>query len=122
MDVDQGLGRALNGIGITSARQLLANFDAKGLSDLKRPWGKGEQRVGKKAEKILMYADVLCSGKERTLVTPAVPDRDNYVMFDLEGMPPHLDELEKIYLWGMKVYGKQSSRFMGVTATLSSRL
>jgi predicted RecB family nuclease len=73
MDMDQGLARALNGIGITSAQQLLANFDAKGLSDLKRPWGKGEQRVGKKAEKILMYADVLCSGKERTLVTPAMP-------------------------------------------------
>ena len=116
MDVDQGLARALNGVGITSARQLLANFDAKQLSEFKRPWGKGEQRVGKKAEKILMYADVLCSGKERTLVTPAVPVRDNYVMFDLEGMPPHLDELEKIYLWGMKVYGKQPSRFMGVTA------
>ena len=58
----------------------------------------------------------MCSGKERTLGTPAVPIHDNYVMFDLEGMPPHLDELEKIYLWGMKVYGKQPSRFMGVTA------
>jgi predicted RecB family nuclease len=116
MDVDQGLARALNDIGITSAHQLLARFDAKRLSEVKRPWGKGEQRVGKKAEKILMYADVLCSEKERTLVTPAVPVHDNYVMFDLEGMPPHLDELEKIYLWGMQVYGKQPSAFMGVTA------
>jgi predicted RecB family nuclease len=95
---------------------LLANFDAKGLSKFKRPRGKGEQKVGKKAEKILMYADVLCSGKERTLVTPAVPVHDNYVMFDLEGMPPHLDELEKIYLWGMHVYGKRLSAFIGVTA------
>jgi predicted RecB family nuclease len=116
MDVDQGLARALNGIGVTSAQRLLANFGAKGLSEFKRPWAKGEQRVGKKAEKILMYADVLCSGKERTLVTPAVPVHDNYVMFDLEGIPPHLDDLEKIYLWGMQVYGKQPSRFMGVTA------
>jgi predicted RecB family nuclease len=57
MDVDQGLARALNGIGVSSAQQLLANFDARGLSELKRPSGKGEQRVGKKAEKILMYAD-----------------------------------------------------------------
>jgi hypothetical protein len=27
-----------------------------------------------------------------------------------------IDELETIYLWGMQVYGKQPSRFMGVTA------
>ena len=42
MDVDQGLARALNGIGVTSAQQLLASFDVKGLSEFKRPWGKGE--------------------------------------------------------------------------------
>jgi predicted RecB family nuclease len=116
MDVDQGLARALNAVGVTSAKQLLTSFDAKRLSEFKRPWGKGEQKVGKKAEKILLYADVLCSGKERTLGTPAVPVHDNYVMFDLEGMPPYFDELEKIYLWGMQVYGKQPSQFMGVTA------
>ena len=116
MDVDQGLARALNGIGVTSAQQLLASFDVKRLSEFKRPWGKGEQKVGKKAEKILMYADVLCSGKERILSPADIPVHDNYVMFDLEGMPPYLDELEKIYLWGMQVYGKRPSEFVGVTA------
>ena len=34
----------------------------------------------------------------------------------LEGMPPHLDELDEIYLWGMQVYGKRPSAFIGVTA------
>jgi hypothetical protein len=43
----------------------------------------------KKAEKILVYADVLISGKERMLGAVAIH--------------PHLDELEKIYLWGMQV-------------------
>jgi len=38
------------------------------------------------------------------------------VMFDLEGMPPNLDDLEKVYLWGMQVYGKHPSTFMGVTS------
>ena len=33
-------------------------------------------------------------------------------MFDLEGMPPHLDELDKIYLWGTQVYGEKPSEFM----------
>lgn len=116
LDVDQGLARALHGIGVVSAAQLLTDFDAKRLSEFKRPWGKGEQKVGKKAERILMYADVLCSGEERALGAPALPIHDNYVMFDLEGMPPYLDELEKVYLWGMQVYGKHPSSFMGVTA------
>src|SRR6266496_23066 len=116
MEVDQGLARALNTTGVTSAQQLLDTFDGQRLSAFKRPWGKGEQKVGKKAEKVLMFAEVLCSGKERILGPVFIPVRDNYVMFDLEGMPPHLDELDAIYLWGMQVYGKRPSAFIGVTA------
>jgi len=116
MDVDQHLARALNKVGITSAEQLLTSFDEKRLSEFKRPWGNGLQRVGKKAGKILMYAEVLCSGKERILSPADIPVHDNYVMFDLEGMPPYLDELEKIYLWGMQAYGKRQGKFVGVTA------
>jgi predicted RecB family nuclease len=37
-------------------------------------------------------------------------------MFDLEGMPPHLDELDKVYLWGAQVFGEKPSGFLGVTA------
>jgi hypothetical protein len=102
--------------GIESAQQLVSGFDAQRLSQLKRPWGDREQKVGKKAEKILVYAEVLISGKERVLAPAAIPAHENYVMFDLEGMPPHLDELDKIYLWGMQVYGKRPSAFNGVTA------
>ena len=116
MEVDQGLARRLHSDGIVAAQQLVSGFDAQHLSELKRPWGKGQQKVGKKAEKILLFAEVLCSGKERILGPVAIPAHDNYVMFDLEGMPPYLDELEKIYLWGMQVYGKRSSAFMGITA------
>jgi predicted RecB family nuclease len=32
-------------------------------------------------------------------------------MFDLEGMPPHLDELDRIYLWGAQVFGEKPSEF-----------
>ena len=116
IDVDQGLARKLHADGVETAQQLAAGFDAQSLGELKRPWGDREQRVGKKAEKILIYAEVLATGKERVLGLAAIPDRENYVMFDLEGMPPHLDELEKIYLWGMQVYGNRPSEFIGVTA------
>jgi predicted RecB family nuclease len=116
MEVDQGLARKLHEDGIQSAQQLVGGFDVQRLAELKRPWGDRQQKVGKKAEKILVYAGVLTSGEERMLAPVAIPAHDNYVMFDLEGMPPHLDDLEKIYLWGMQVYGKQPSAFMGVTA------
>ena len=33
-------------------------------------------------------------------------------MFDLEGMPPYLDEFDKIYLWGLQVFGAKPSEFM----------
>ena len=67
MEVDQGLARALNAAGVKSAPQLLASFDVRRLSELTRPWGDRQQKVGKNAEKILVYADVLISGKERML-------------------------------------------------------
>jgi predicted RecB family nuclease len=120
MDVDQGLARALNALGTRTAADLLANFDLNTLSGLKRPWGKGEQKVGKRAEKILLYAEVVCSGQERILAPPSIPIHENYVMFDLEGMPPNLDDLDKIYLWGMQVYGKRPSPFLGVTAAFGA--
>jgi uncharacterized protein len=116
MDVDQGLARQLHSDGINTPQELVTRFDIQSLSDLKRPWGTRQQKVGKKAEAILQYAEVSISGEERILAPVMIPAHDNYVMFDLEGMPPHLDDLEKIYLWGVQVYGKNPSKFMGVTS------
>lgn len=101
MDVDQGLARQLHSDGITTPQELLSALGVQHLSDLKRPCGARQQKVGKKAEVILLNAKVLISGKEQILAPATIPSHDNYVMFDLEGMPPYLDELEKIYLWGM---------------------
>jgi predicted RecB family nuclease len=116
MDVDQGLANQLRSDGIITVQQLISSFDAQRLSDLKRPWGAGQQKVGKKAARILVNAEVLMSGKERILGSVAIPPSENYVMFDLEGLPPQLDDLEKVYLWGMQVYGKKAGKFLGVTS------
>jgi predicted RecB family nuclease len=115
MSVDQGLARLLYADGITTA-QGLSVMDAQSLSNLKRRWGRRLQKVGKKAEAILRNAEVLVSGKERILAPVRIPAHDNYVMFDLEGVPPNLGDLEKVYLWGMQVYGKCPSKFVGVTS------
>jgi predicted RecB family nuclease len=37
-------------------------------------------------------------------------------MFDLEGLPPQLDELQKVYLWGMQVFGETPSPYISSTA------
>jgi predicted RecB family nuclease len=109
--VDQSLARTLHSQGIRSRRDLLANFDVASLSELKRPHGDREQRVGKTAERILRFADAMEKQQETVLAAPAIPPHKNYVMFDLEGMPPHLDELDRIYLWGTQVYGEKPSEF-----------
>ena len=116
VDVDQGLARQLHADGITTVQKLISSFDIQRLSDLKRLVGTRQQKVGKKAESILLNAEVLVSGEERILAPAMIPEHENYVMFDLEGMPPSQDDLEKIYLWGMQVFGKIPSKFMGVTA------
>jgi uncharacterized protein len=109
--VDQSLARTLHSQGVRTRKELLANFDATRLAELKRPYGNREQRVGKAAERILRFADAMEKQQEIVLAAPAIPPSKNYVMFDLEGMPPHLDELDKIYLWGMQVFGENPSEF-----------
>jgi predicted RecB family nuclease len=109
--VDQSLARTLHSQGIRTRKELLANFDAASLSELKRPYGNREQRVGKAAERILRFADAMEKQQEIVLAAPAIPPHKNYVMFDLEGMPPHLDELDKIYLWGAQVFGERRGEF-----------
>ena len=116
MGVDQGLARQLHGDGIKTVQALATSLDVQRLSDLKRPWGAGMRKVGASAARILLNAEVLVSGKERILAPVVIPIHQNYVMFDLEGMPPNLDDLEKMYLWGMQVYGDRPSEYMGVTA------
>ncbi len=114
--VDKSLARALRDIGVVSYDDLLIGFDEAHLSDFQRPWGKKTQRVGKAAEDILRSARALQSGQPIAIAPPGIPDHANFVMFDLEGLPPHLDELEKIYLWGMQVYGDKPSAFMPANA------
>jgi predicted RecB family nuclease len=111
-DVDQSIARKLNSIGVSTRKELLSTFDVASLSELKRPFGKSERRVGNAAERILQFAESMEKHEERILTVPAIPQFPNYVMFDLEGMPPHLDELDKIYLWGLQVFGEKPSEFV----------
>jgi len=114
--VDQNLAVVLKEEGISTIDDLLGRFDEDSLSELKRPWSKGARRVGKDAAKIIRMARAISQNKEILIQPPPIPEYPNYVMFDLEGLPPQLDELEKIYLWGMRVFGKDPSDFMPAMA------
>jgi predicted RecB family nuclease len=111
-DVDQSIARKLHSMGIGTRKELLSKLDVVSLGDLKRTVGAREQRVGTRAERILQFAEAMEKREEKILAAPGIPQLPNYVMFDLEGMPPHLDELDKIYLWGAQVFGDNSSEFL----------
>jgi predicted RecB family nuclease len=115
-DVDQSLAITLSEQGSASIPELLDKFNEESLAELERPWGAKKQRVGKRAESILRSADALMSGETILLKEPFIPEYSNYAVFDLEGMPPHLDEVEKIYLWGLQVFGESPEEYMAATA------
>ncbi len=114
--VDQSLARALRAQGVLNFDQLVSQFDVTSLAEFKRPRGEKMQRVGKSAENIIQMARSLISGKEIKLASPELPVAENYAMFDLEGLPPHMDDLQKIYLWGIQVYGVRSGGFLPAIA------
>jgi predicted RecB family nuclease len=103
--VDKGTARALRDKGITTYDQLLKRMDAKSLAKLKRPWGPRTQKVGGQAKRILAQARALAEGRVVRLGGFDLPRATSLVMFDLEGIPPQYEELDKVYLWGAQVYG-----------------
>ncbi len=114
--VDQSLATALRQDGIVSREQLLERFDELSLSGYQRPWGAKTQRVGKSAAAILRSAEALRDNRVIHLQPPELPASPNFVVFDLEGLPPHLDDLDKVFLWGLQVFGENPGAYQGVAA------
>jgi len=42
------------------------------------------------------------------------------VIFDVEGLPPQLDDVDKVYLWGLQVYGNNPSPYVCALADFGS--
>lgn len=110
--VDQNLARVFKDKGILTIEHLLDKYNEASLSELKRPWGKKLRKVGSDAKGILLQAKAMKEKKNILLDKVTLPDNPNLVMFDIEGFPPYLDELEKIYLWGIQVYGEKPGPFL----------
>jgi predicted RecB family nuclease len=114
--VDRGLVGELITQGVETYDELLERFDAESLAAVERAWGTTRKPVGDRAERILVGARALAEGRPIVFKPAAIPDHPNYVMFDLEGLPQQLDDLEKIYLWGMQVFGERPGPFRAATA------
>ncbi len=108
--VDQKKARALHARGITSIDRIPPAIDGADHRDMF--WeGKKNPRVRDTAARLRRFAEAFLSGQPAVIETPDLPDPARCVFLDLEGLPPYLDELEKIYLWGIKDYRGDAPRF-----------
>ena len=114
--VDQNIARALRSEGVETVAQLQQRFDAVSLSDFKRPVGQRMQRVGTAATAILARAEARRTGSPLPLGPFGVKDSSNYVVFDIEGLPPYADEGTMAYIWGIQVFGKDGGPFTPAVA------
>lgn len=114
--VDQNLARALRDEGVVTIEDLLKSFTPETLAVFERPWGARLQKVGKSAARILQQAEAMQTGKEIRLGRPRLPAGTSFVMFDVEGLPPQMDELDKVYLWGTQLFGDSPGPYHAAVA------
>jgi predicted RecB family nuclease len=115
--VDQALARALYVQGVVSIPQLLERYGSDELAEVEKQVANQRRTVGHgAAESILRTAAASRSGHSIVIAEPRLPSTQNYVMFDLEGLPPQIDEVEKVYLWGLQVFGAEPGDFLAATS------
>jgi len=118
--VSQEAARSLRDRQVETIEQLAA-MDTADLSEMKVRSGSTERRFGKPAAKTIQMAKVLAAGKPVQLAPLALPAGENFVMFDLEGLPPQIDETDKIYLWGFQPFiGGKPRKYVGAVADLDT--
>src|SRR6202162_795923 len=106
--VSQARAIELRGHGIVSIRDVPAAIQNPDFRDLFYR-GKRKPRLRDFAVRLLRSAEAHISGRDTAIAPPAIPNAPNFAVLDLEGLPPYFDELEKIYLWGIKVFGEKPS-------------
>ena len=102
--------RELHARGIVSIRDIPGAIDD--------PAHRGYFWTGKKKPRVKDFVpEILKSAESRLSKTairkapPVLPKGPSFAMFDLEGLPPYLDDLDRIYLWGLKVCGDKPSGY-----------
>jgi predicted RecB family nuclease len=118
--VDLALAQALYADGITTYDELPKRHTADTLAEVRKRVGKRDVKVGKAAARILQEAEAHRSGNVIQLKALELKKAPNLVMFDVEGIPPHLEHAEKTYLWGLKVFGDKPSPHLAALAEVGA--
>lgn len=126
VDIDQRLGNKLLALGINTYSDVVAQLDERSLAAVKTPAAAAaDEKARAGARRILENIEAVEKGKvilrkdnngNIIPIDPAIFASESYVMFDLEGLPPQLDEAEKVYLWGMQVFGQKVGEFIPALA------
>ena len=113
--VSQKKARELQSRGIASIDQIGPAIDGPDHRDVF--WtGKKNPRLTDSAARLRRFAEAFIAEKTVVIEKPVLPDPDACVFLDLEGLPPYLDDLEKIYLWGIKDYRGGDPRYLPALA------
>lgn len=118
--VDQALARTLYAEGVVTYDDLPKRYTEDTLAELRKRIGKREAKVGKAAGRILLEAEAYRSGTIAQIKSLNLRTAPNLVMFDVEGIPPHLEHAEKTYLWGLKVFGEKPSSHLAALAEIGA--
>jgi predicted RecB family nuclease len=116
--VDESLARVLHEQGVDTVAMLLETFDRDALAALRRVGPTGPDPLGNDgADAVLRAAHAFQSGHDELFALPDLPLSDNYVAFGSEGLPPQFDELDRVYVWGVRVFGTLPSPYTAAMAT-----
>jgi predicted RecB family nuclease len=112
--VGQALARTLHERGIASIGQLQQALDGEILRDLLYDKGtkKREPRPKKLLQRLRRSVQAHAAGAPVPIDPQPLPDGRDCVMLDLEGLPAYVDDLEKVYLWGLKDFVATPPRFL----------
>lgn len=111
LNVDQATAHALHRAGAGTIQSLIDIFDESSLERLQINANGKTSRVGKKASTILATAKAAASKESLWLQPPTLPSVHNYVVFDFEGLPPHLETEALVFLWGLQIFGQDEEPY-----------
>lgn len=109
--VDQALAHHFHRAGIQTFQHLAAQFTVDDLAKVEWAEGSRTKVVGNRSKSILLHAHAMSSGTAIQLNQFPHSLNHNYAVFDLEGLPNGFGGPQRVYLWGIKVYGLQQSDY-----------
>jgi predicted RecB family nuclease len=117
--VDQSWARKLHEHGVADIPALRAALDRPDLRPLfYEPATKKKPEWIKPAALTIRRSLEAHDTKAPVPIAPIdLPAPSNCVMLDLEGLPPRLDELEKVYLWGIRDFRTDPPRYLHADAS-----